>query len=58
MVVPEKSGTWPDDVKNPSEGRLVIQDTSGVYCVGKGGEILALWEKVSLFHKLPKRLKN
>lgn len=58
MVVPEKSGTWPDDVKNPSEGRLVIQDTSGVYCVGKGGEILALWEKGQPLSQAPQEIEK
>ena len=58
MVVPETSGTWSDDVKTPSEGRLVIQNTSGVYYVGKGGEILALWEKGQPLSQAPQKIEE
>lgn len=59
MVVPPKLKETSENTSgNSSDIPMTLQDTTGVYYVGKGGELLTFWEKGQALENAPKEIET
>lgn len=59
MIVPPKMKEAPKNtLENSSDTPITLQDTTGVYYVGKGGELLTFWEKGETLENAPQEIET
>lgn len=59
MIVPPKLREAPENtLENSSDTLSTLQDTTGVYYVGKGGELLTFWKKGQPLENAPEEIET